>query len=86
MELTSEEIAVLEKFSAGLVPWEIIEKIPFGKFVEEELPTALVLFGGTYLARTRIDGENVWAVISKYKGRFRYGAYADTLKALLAGL
>lgn len=52
----------------------------------EEPPTALVLFGGTYLAKTFLDGETVWAVVSKRKGRLYYGAFADTLEALLAGL
>lgn len=84
MELTNAELAVLEEYAAGSVNWEIIEKIPFGKFVEEE-PTALVVFGGTYLAKTVIDGENVWAVVSKRKGRFYYGTFADTLETLLAG-
>lgn len=89
MELTNAEIAALEEYSAGSVAWEIIEKIPFGKFAQnrdEEPPTALVVFGGTYLAKTVIDGENVWAVVSKRKGRFFYGAFADSLEMLLAGL
>lgn len=86
MELTNAEIAVLEEYSAGSVIWKIIEKIPSGKFAEKEPPTALVLFGGTYIAKTVIDGENVWAVVSKRKGRFFYGTFADTLDVLLAGL
>lgn len=83
--LTDAELAVLEEYSAGAVAWEIIGKIPFNKFAEEP-PTALVLFGGTYLAKTVPDGEEVWAVVSKRKGRFYYGTYADTLEVLLAGL
>lgn len=83
--LTNAELAVLEEYSAGGVGWEMIEKIPLGKFAEEP-PTALVLFGGTYLAKTVLDGETVWAVVSRRKGRFYYGTYADTLEALLAGL
>lgn len=86
MELTNAEIAALEEYSAGIVIWKIIEKIPFGKLAEEEPPTALVLFGGTYIAKTVLDGENVWAVVSKRKGRFVYGTFADTLEALLAWL
>lgn len=85
-ELTNTEIASLEEFSAGSVIWKKIEKIPFGKFSEEEPPTALVVFGGTYIAKTVIDGETVWAVVSKRKGRFVYGTFADTLEALLAWL
>lgn len=85
MELTNEELAALEEYSAGSVIWKIIEKIPFGKFAEEP-PTVLVVFGGTYLAKTVIDGENVWAVVSKRKSRFVYGTFADTLETLLAGL
>lgn len=86
MKLTNAEIAVLEEYSAGIVIWEIIEKIPFGKFAEQEPPTALVLFGGTYIAKTVLEGETVWAVVSKRKGRFVYGTLAYTLEALLAGL
>lgn len=83
--LTNAELAVLEEYSAGSVSWKIVEKIPFGKFSEEP-PSVLVEFGGTYLAKTVLDGESVWAVVSKRKGRFFYGTYADTLEALLAGL
>lgn len=86
MKLTNAEIAVLEEYSAGIVLWKIIEKIPFGKFAEEDPPTALVLFGGTYIAKTFLEGETVWAVVSKRKGRFIYGTFADTLETLLAGL
>lgn len=86
MKLTNTEIAALEEYSAGSVIWKIIDKIPFGKSAEEAPPTALVLFGGTYIAKTVTDGETVWAVVSKRKGRFFYGAFADTLEALLAGL
>lgn len=83
--LTNAELAALEEYSAGSVGWELIEKIPLGKFAEEP-PAVLVLFGGTYLAKTVLDGEVVWAVVSKRKGRFFYGSCADSLEALLAWL
>lgn len=76
----------MEKWSAGAVPWEIIKRIPFKRFAEDVLPTALIVFGGTYIAKTVIDGKSVWTVISKRKGKFHYGSYADTLETLLAEL
>lgn len=83
--LTKTGFSALEEYSAGVVPWEVIERIPFKRFSEDVLPTALIIFGGTYIAKTVIDGESVWAVISKRKGKFHYGSYADTLEMLLAG-
>lgn len=84
--LTKAEFSALDEYSAGVVPWEIIERIPFKRFAEDVLPTALIIFGGTYIAKTVLDGESVWAVISKRKGKFHYGSYSDTLETLLAGL
>ena len=84
-KLTNEERSATEEYSAGEVPWKIIEKIP-QKFAEDALPTVLIEFGGTYLAKTELDGETVWAVVSKRKGKLHYSSYADTLEALLAGL
>lgn len=84
-KLTNEQRAALEEHSAGEVPWKIIEKIP-KKFEDDALPTVLVEFGGTLLAKTVIDGETVWAVVSKRRGKYYYISYADTLEILLAGL
>lgn len=86
MELTDEELSALEEYSAGKVPWKIAEKIPSNRFAEDEPPILMLEFGGTYIARTMFEGENVWAVVSKRKGKFYYGTYADTLRTLLAGL
>lgn len=84
--MTEAELSALEEFAAGYVPWKIIEKIPLKKFAEEETPIILIEFGGTYMAKTVFEGESVWAVVSKRKGKFFYGAYADTLETLLANL
>lgn len=84
--LTKAEFSALDKYSAGVVPWEVIEGIPFKRFAEDVLPTMLIVFGGTYIAKIIIDGESVWAVISRRNGRFYYESYADTLEVLLAGL
>lgn len=86
MELTKQELSALEGYSAGNVPWKVIEKIPLKRFAEDEPPSIMVEFGGTYIAKTVLDGESVWAVVSKRKGKFYYDAYADTLRSLLAGL
>lgn len=86
MELTDSELSVLEEYSAGAVRWRFAEKIQRNKFPEYAPPEIMIAFGGTYIAKTVIDGERVWAVVSKYKGRFYYETYADTLEVLLAGL
>lgn len=86
MELTKEELSALEEYSAGKVPWKIAEKIPSKRFAEDEPPLLILEFGGTYIAKTVIDGESAWAVVTKRKGKFCYGTYADTLRSLLAGL
>lgn len=84
--LTQTEVSVLGEYSAGTVQWSVVEKIPLKRFSENTLPTMLIIFGGTYIAKTVIDGESVWAVLSRRKGRFRYGSYADDLETLLKGL
>lgn len=86
MGLTDAELSALEKYSAGAVRWRLIEKTQPKKFPEDAPPETMVVFGGTYIAKTVIDGESVWAVVSKRKGNFYYGLYADTLEVLLAGL
>lgn len=86
MKLTKEELSALEEFAAGFVPWKIIERIPLQKFAEDEPPSIMLEFGGTYIAKTVLDGESVWAVVSKRKGKLYYGTYADSLRSLLAGL
>lgn len=86
MKLSDAELSALEKYSAGTVRWRIIEKIPPKKFPEDSPPEMMIVFGGTYIAKTVFEGESVWAVVSKHKGSFYYGSYADTLEALLAGL
>ena len=80
------ELSALEEYSAGAVRWRFTEKIRRNKFPEDAPPEIMVVFGGTYIAKTVIDGESVWAVVSKRKGRFYYTEYADTLESLLAGL
>lgn len=85
-ELTKDELSALEEYSAGAVQWHVVEEIPLKKFPEDALPLALVEFGGTYIAKTVLDGESVWTVVSKRKGKFFYGMYADTLEVLLANL
>lgn len=82
-ELTKEELSVLEEYCAGEIPWKVIEKIPLKKFPEDAAPAALIEFGGTYIAKTAIDGERVWAVVGKRKGKFYYESYGDMLKSLL---
>lgn len=86
MELTDFELSVLEEYSAGAVRWQFAEKIRRNKFPEDAPPEIMIAFGGTYIAKTVIDGESVWAAVSKHKGRFYYTEYADTLESLLAGL
>lgn len=86
MGLTKEELSAIEKFSAGKIPWKVIEKIPLKRFAEDEPPSVLLVFGGTYIARTVFDGESVWAVISKRKGKLYYTLYAETLSVLLENL
>lgn len=76
----------MEEYSAGVVPWRAVEKVQLKRFPEDALPTVLIEFGGTYIAKTVIDGESVWAVVSERKGKFFYGSYADTLEVLLASL
>lgn len=84
--MTDTELSALEKYSAGAVRWRLIEKIQPKKFPEGSPPEPMIAFGGTLIAKTVIDGESVWAVVSKRKGSFYYGSCADTLEALLAGL
>lgn len=86
MKLTKEELSALKEYSAGKVPWRVIEKIPLKRFAKDEPPSIMLEFGGTYIAKTALDGESVWAVISKRKGKLYYGTYADSLRSLLAGL
>lgn len=85
-KLIKEELSALEEYSAGIVPWRVVEKPKLKRFPEDALPTMLIEFGGTYIAKTVIDGESVWAVVSERKGKFFYGSYADALETLLAGL
>lgn len=85
-ELTKEELSALEECCAGKVQWKVIGNIPIKKFSEDAAPSMLIEFGGTYIAKTVIDGERVWAVVSKSKGKFRYTSYADMLSVLLENL
>lgn len=86
MELTDLELSALEEYSAGAVRWQFAEKIQCSKFPNDAPPETMIVFGGTLIAKTVMDGESVWAIVSKRKGRFYYTAYADTLEVLLAGL
>lgn len=84
--MTDSELSALEKYSAGAVRWRLIEKIQPNKFPEGAPPETMIVFGGTYIAKTVLECESVWAVVSRRKGRFYYETYADTLEVLLAGL
>lgn len=86
MGLTDTELSALEKYSAGAVRWRLIENIQPKKFPEGSPPETMIVFGGTYIAKTVFERESVWAVVSKRKGFFYYETYADTLEVLLAGL
>lgn len=69
---------------------EVISEISFTKtnFNESEVPHRMFKYGGVYIAEIMDDETNnfVWAVLSKWKGIYRFSAYYDCLEALEQGL
>lgn len=68
----------------------ILSEIKLGRtdFSSNETPRRMFVYGGEYIAEIIDDesGEPVWAVLSKYKGVYRFTAYYGDLSALENGL
>lgn len=69
---------------------EILSEIKLGRtdFSESETPRRMFRYGGTYIAEIIDDesGEPVWAVLSKFRGVYRFTEYYSDLSALENGL
>ncbi|MDE7193759.1 MAG: hypothetical protein K2O14_07280 [Oscillospiraceae bacterium] len=84
-DYTAEEIGFLARNNC-----EILSEIRLGKtdFSDNETPRRMFRYGGEYIAEI-IDGESgetVWAVLSKFKGVYRFTAYYSDLSSLRNGL
>ena len=69
---------------------EILSETKLSKtnFSETETPRRIFKYGRTYIAGILDDeaGEPVWAVLTKWKGFYRFSDCYDSLEALEQGL
>lgn len=68
----------------------ILSEIKLAKtdFSKNEIPLRMLKYGGTYIAEICDDesAEPVWAVLSKWKGRYHFSSYYDSLESFASGL
>lgn len=68
----------------------IFSEIRLGRtdFSDNETPRRMFAYGGAYIAEIIDDesGKTVWAVLSEFKGVYRFTAYYSDLSALENGL
>lgn len=69
---------------------EIISEIKLSKtdFTEKEIPRRMIKYGEQYVAEI-IDEETngvVWAVLSKWKGVWRFTTCYDSLQSMIQGI
>lgn len=68
----------------------ILSEIKLGRtdFSDNETPRRMFVYGGEYIAEIIDDesGEPAWAVLSKFRGVYRFTAYYSDLSSLRNGL
>ena len=82
---SEEELELLKEHNC-----EVLSEIKLSKtnFSQYEVPRRMFKYGGTYIAEI-IDDETknlVWAVLSKWKGVYRFSYYCDCLETLAESL
>lgn len=69
---------------------DILSEVKLSKtdFTGSEYPQRMFKYGSTYIAEIYEDesGELVWAVLSKWKGRYHFSSVYDSLWLLEQGL
>lgn len=69
---------------------EILSEIKLSKtnFSERETPRRMFCYGGTYVGEILDDEKDgfCWAILSKWKGVYRFTSYYKTLESLEQGL
>lgn len=62
--------------------------LPLSAFTEACKPLRMFKYGGICIAEIPDDESEatVWAILSKWKGKYRYSTYYDSLEALEQGL
>lgn len=69
---------------------EVLSEIRLSKtnFSEYEVPRRMFIYGSAYIAEIMDEetGGLVWAVLSKWKGVYRFNSYYDHLEILEQGL
>lgn len=65
---------------------EILSEIKLSRtnFPESEIPRRMIKYCGDYIAEVYDDesGELLWAVLSKWKGVYRWTQYYDSLESM----
>ncbi|MBP3414174.1 MAG: hypothetical protein J6L81_03120 [Clostridia bacterium] len=69
---------------------EIVSEIKLSKtaFLDNEIPKRMIKYGGEYIAEIIDDETNtlMWAVLSKWKGVYRFTSYYDSLESMVRGI
>ena len=85
LNYSEEELEFLKEHNCEVLSEINLSKINFSQY---EVPRRMFKYGGTYIAEI-IDDETknlVWAVLSKWKGVYRFSYNCDCLETLAESL
>lgn len=81
---SEEELKFVKKHNC-----EILSEIKLSKvdLLENEVPRRMLKYGGTYITEIIDDesDEQIWVVLSKWKGIYYFSSYYDNLESLEQG-
>lgn len=65
---------------------EVLSEIKLPNWFNCAAPLRMFVYGGCYVGEIDDEDKLVWAVLSKFRGRFQWGELYGDLKALEDGL
>lgn len=81
MDYSDEEWAFIYEHGC-----EILSEIKLPNWFNCAVPLRMFVYGGCYVGEIEDEDGLVWAVLSKFRGRFQWGGLYEDLKALEDGL
>ncbi len=79
-EYTPEETEFLHEHGC-----ETLSEIKLPNCFDREIPKRVFIYGGAYIGEIKDGDRFVWAVLSKFKGKYLWGECYSDLKALGEG-
>lgn len=79
-QYTPEETAFLRKHNC-----EILSEIKLPNRFDREIPKRMFVYGGAYIGEIEDEDGTVWAVLSKFRGKYLWSECYSDLKALEEG-